>query len=244
MAHYGTLRDYHFSEDIDDIRGANVYGVEHEKLGEVADAVLDHDTGEVGYLVVDTGQGRKHMLPADRVYRSVADENDFDVNLRRSELESLPAFDHKSMGSQEEWRDYEKRYHESYRKWEQEQQRRYEEGHWHEAPVQHRQGSTHNITPEPEAMPASTAVPRAPAERVISGRDLTPERLADKFDEPTSGGASNITAEIAGTPARADDTAHSKDPLSPRFQRFRESIRRDLENIRRSCLQCSSRKVA
>jgi sporulation protein YlmC with PRC-barrel domain len=131
MAHYGTLRDYHFSEDIDDVRGATLYGVEHEKLGKVDDAVLDHDNGEIRYLIVDTGHGCKHMVPADRVYRSVADENDFDVNLRRSEVETLPVFDEKAIGSEAEWRDYERRYHESYHKWEQEQQRRYEEGHWH-----------------------------------------------------------------------------------------------------------------
>ncbi len=242
MAHYGTLRDYHFSEDIDDIRGATLYGVEGEKLGKVDDAVLDHANGEVRYLVIDTGHGRKHMIPADRVYRSVTDENDFDVNLRKSELDSLPVYDEKMMGSESEWRDYEKRWHESYQKWEQEQERRYKEGHWHEAPVQHRVGSTHNITPEPDEMPAASVTGCEP-ERVIGARDLTPERLADKFDEPSAGGASNITQTIAGTPARSQEAARTNRPLSPRVQRFRESVQRDLENIRGGCPHCG-RKVA
>ena len=33
MAHYGMLRDYRFSEDVDDVRGATVYGLEDEKIG-------------------------------------------------------------------------------------------------------------------------------------------------------------------------------------------------------------------
>ena len=32
MAHYGTLRDYHCADDVDDIRGANVC-IGSEKLG-------------------------------------------------------------------------------------------------------------------------------------------------------------------------------------------------------------------
>jgi hypothetical protein len=109
--------------------------------------------------------------------------------------------------------------------------------------VQHRHGSTHNITPEPQEMPAVPGSPQA-RERILSGQDLTPERLADKFDEPTAGGASNITMSIAGTPARADEAARSTDPLSPRFQRFRASVRRDLENIRSGCPHCGGRKAA
>ena len=39
MAHYGTLRDFHFTdidETTDDIRGAKVYGLNDEKLGKIA----------------------------------------------------------------------------------------------------------------------------------------------------------------------------------------------------------------
>ena len=37
MAHYGTLGSHRFSEDVDDIRGANVYGSDGEKLGKIDD---------------------------------------------------------------------------------------------------------------------------------------------------------------------------------------------------------------
>ena len=33
MAHYGTMRDFRFSHDVDDIRGAALYGSNDEKLG-------------------------------------------------------------------------------------------------------------------------------------------------------------------------------------------------------------------
>ena len=30
MAHYGMLRDYRFGSDVDDIRGASLYGIDNE----------------------------------------------------------------------------------------------------------------------------------------------------------------------------------------------------------------------
>ncbi len=49
MAHYGLLRDYRF-EDLgteDDIRGANIYGRDDEKLGKIDDVIFDHSTGSI-----------------------------------------------------------------------------------------------------------------------------------------------------------------------------------------------------
>jgi sporulation protein YlmC with PRC-barrel domain len=90
MAHYAMLGDYQFDAAVDDIRGANVYGPNNEKLGGVDDVVFNHEKGEVRYLVVETlGSGRKHLLPAERVYRSVLDAKDFDVNLTHAEMENL-----------------------------------------------------------------------------------------------------------------------------------------------------------
>ncbi len=58
MNHYGTLRDFRFSEkDVDDIRGSNVYGLNDEKLGDINDVIFDHSTGDIRYVVVDTAGG-------------------------------------------------------------------------------------------------------------------------------------------------------------------------------------------
>ena len=55
MPHYGTLRDYQFSdaETADDIRGAKIYGRDDDKLGKIEDVIFDHSTGAISYVVVD-----------------------------------------------------------------------------------------------------------------------------------------------------------------------------------------------
>ena len=69
MAHYGTLRDYRFTdidEATDDIRGSKVYGFNDEKLGKIDDVIFDHATGQIRYVVIDTGGGcpsKKFIVP-------------------------------------------------------------------------------------------------------------------------------------------------------------------------------------
>ena len=73
MAHYGTLRDYHFvdNESADDIRGGSkVYGLNNEKLGKIDDVIFDHSTGQIRYVVVDTGgwlSSKKFIVPSHRL---------------------------------------------------------------------------------------------------------------------------------------------------------------------------------
>ena len=76
MAHYGTLRDYRFADlDTDeDIRGAHVYGRDDEKLGKIDDVIFDHTTGNIRYVVIDTGgwlSSKKFIVPAERLTGSV-----------------------------------------------------------------------------------------------------------------------------------------------------------------------------
>lgn len=69
MTHYGTLRETRF-QDLDDIRGAEVYGVNDEKLGKIDDVIFDHSSGEIRYVVVDTGgwlSSKKFLVPANRI---------------------------------------------------------------------------------------------------------------------------------------------------------------------------------
>jgi uncharacterized protein YrrD len=47
MAHYGTLRDHRFDDDVDDIRGASLYGMDDEKLGKIDDVIFDHGSGAI-----------------------------------------------------------------------------------------------------------------------------------------------------------------------------------------------------
>ena len=143
MAHYGLLRDYRF-EDLnteDDVRGANVYGRDDDKLGEIDDVIFDHSTGSVRYVVVDTGgwfTHKKFLVPAHRLHSSADHTDSFTVNLDKSQVETLPRYNESDLQSDQNWERYEKQYDEA----------------WHSGPVQHRRGSDHNITPTADEMPA------------------------------------------------------------------------------------------
>ena len=55
MANYGMLRNYRFTDDKEDIRGAKLFGLNDEKLGKIDDVIFDHNSGWIRYVVVDTG---------------------------------------------------------------------------------------------------------------------------------------------------------------------------------------------
>ena len=143
MAHYGNLRDYRFSgvENTDDIRGSNVYGLDDDKLGKIDDVIFDHSSGNIGYVVIDTGgwlSSKKFIVPADRLRASAKHEDDFEISASKRQIEAFPRYDENDIYSEDRWKDYEKRYKEA----------------WHDGPAQHRRGSDRDITPTPEEMPA------------------------------------------------------------------------------------------
>ena len=83
----------------------------------------------------------------------------------------------------------------------------------------------------------------AEGQRVISGADLTPQRLAGKFPEAAPNPA-KISESIAGTPIAASDAAGTTMPLSPRWERFRDRLRRNVAGIRQQCPICYERRAA
>ncbi len=93
MAHYGTLRDFEFPAEVDDIRGSTVYDLEGQKIGKIDDVVLDHSTAQVKYAVVDSGgwlHSHKFLVPAERIKPCGEDE--------------------KKLESEEDWKAYENEY--------------------------------------------------------------------------------------------------------------------------------------
>ena len=116
MAHCGLLRNYRFpdsSEAAEDIRGAKLYGVDDEKLGKVEDAIFDHSTGLIRYVVVDTGgwlSSKRFLVPADSLKASVEHSNDFEVGLTKEQIESFPPYNDSNLESEQGRSDYEKRY--------------------------------------------------------------------------------------------------------------------------------------
>ncbi len=145
MAEYGTLSDYRFvdSESIHDVRGAKIYDRNDEKLGKIDDVIFNHATGNVLYVVVDTGgwlSSRRFIIPPEQLRASLKHEGDFATNLEKPRIETFPPYDQKHLQSDEKWKDYEAQYKES----------------WVDNPIQHREGSDRDITPTAAQMPVES----------------------------------------------------------------------------------------
>ena len=144
MAQCGMLRDYRFTNEAEDIRGSKLYGVNDEKLGKIDDVIFDHATGDIRYVVVDTGgwlSTKKFVVPAERMHASAEHKDDFAVNLTKEQVESFPPYDEKRLESDDQWADYEKTYR----------------AQWKADPVQHRAGTDRDITPTTQQMEGNAA---------------------------------------------------------------------------------------
>ncbi len=195
MAHIGTLRDYRFKGDVDDIRGANLYGRGGEKLGEVKDVIFDHATGNIQYLVVDTGgwlKSREFLVPAERINSHAENNRDFSCNLTKDQIERFPEYnDEESVHDEKHWHDYESRYRESYVT---------------DGDVLHRAGSDHLITPEATEMPAASGN--------SGGVDFTPTRISDPFKAPSNPMRDDERLRPAGMASRIEDAKMPGSALS------------------------------
>jgi hypothetical protein len=85
---YGTLRDYHFSDQAEDIRGSAIYGINDEKLGKVDDVIFDQNTGRI-------------LVPADRLSAYEREEGGFLVNLTKAQIEKFPTFNEDVISSED-----------------------------------------------------------------------------------------------------------------------------------------------
>jgi sporulation protein YlmC with PRC-barrel domain len=108
---YTKLRDYRFNREIDDIRGSSVYGPDDEKLGKIDDVIFDSDSGQIRYLVVDTGgwlSSRRFLVPPEEVHPSTAHDNDFSIPLAEDQIERFPALDEKVLEDKQKFNDYDR----------------------------------------------------------------------------------------------------------------------------------------
>ncbi|HEX3354814.1 MAG TPA: PRC-barrel domain-containing protein [Terriglobales bacterium] len=179
MPHYGTLRDYHFTdvdEATDDIRGAKVYGVDDEKLGKIDDVIFDHSTGDIRYVVVDTGgwlSSKKFIVPPYQLTPSVQHEDDFQVHLTKEQIETFPPYNESDIESDEKWNDYEGRYRSK----------------WEADPIMHRVATDRNITPttkqQIDAGSGSLASDDLEEDETVS--DVTPMRTEASLGVDPSG---------------------------------------------------------
>lgn len=169
MPHYGILRD-HKMENVDDLRGADVYGVNDEKLGTIDDVIFDHSSGDIRYIVLKTGgllSRKKVMVPANRVEPYGNHDDKFYAELDKERLEMLPEFKEETMKAQGDWSTYEKDY----------------EKRWNDGAVMYNKTTGRIITPPHnpgEGLNPVMGERSAPA----SGRrlDLKPEKVGKEDD--------------------------------------------------------------
>lgn len=134
MAHYGTLKDARVTDAANDIRGSHLYGLNDEKLGKIDDVIFDHSTGNIRYVVVETGgwlSTKKFLVPAEGLRASAKHENDFEANLDKRQIESFPPYNESDLESESQWAGYEGRYRSK----------------WVADPVMHRAETDRNVTP-------------------------------------------------------------------------------------------------
>jgi hypothetical protein len=256
MAHYGMLRDYRFSNDVDDIRGSSLYGIDDEKLGKIDDVIFDHGSGDIRYAVVDSGgwlSSKKFLVPADRIRPDSKHEDDFYADMTKDQIEALPRYDEDSFKNYQNegaWSDYDQRYRKSLET---------------TGDVMHREGSTHAITPDPSELPAT-------GEPLANEDSLQPERVAGVFTDTTPN-SSKTRMRPSGIAARAEDSAvvgrsateeiptrlegealdrkyptgTRPDPLynaerNRRLSAFEEHLRRNRVDITSSCRSCDVKR--
>ena len=253
MAHYGRLGDYRFSSDVDDVRGANLYGTNDDKLGKIDDVIFDHATGTIQYVVVDTGGWlitKKFLVPADRIRPYAKDEDDFVIDATKQQIEALPKYDEDAMKSEADWSSHHNRYREA----------------WGSGPVLHREGSIHSITPEASQMPAADG-------SGLGDEALTPTRIAGKFPETANDAnklrmrpASAVRSEDSRLPGafvpqekptlaseEAEERAAQRDHLidpdqvyrseqqrNPRWTAFEDLLRRNRVDVTATCRSCGT----
>jgi len=87
--------NYHETFGGSDIKGASVYTETDEKVGTVDDILLDENTGEFRYLIVDLGFwifGKKVLLPVGRSRMDQGADRVYVIGLNREQAENLPEF--------------------------------------------------------------------------------------------------------------------------------------------------------
>lgn len=223
MSHYGLLGNYQFSDAASDIRGTHLYGRGDEKLGKIDDVVFDHSTGDIRYVVVDTGgwlKTKKFVVPADRLRPSPEHENDYASDLTKQQVENFPVFNESDLKSEERWADFEGRYRSK----------------WETGPVMHREGTDRNITPTTQQMQGNQSSLRAAGEATSFPADR--ESKANQFEDVRA--ASESTGRIV--PAGSDSVVIESGAagIGNRFDTFQDRLRERRREAVAECHYCSA----
>jgi len=226
MAHYGILHETQVGEIGEDIRGAHLYGLNDEKLGKIDDVIFDHSTGDIRYIVVDTGgwlKSKKFIVPTQGLRASAKHEDDFEASLNKEQVESFPPYSESDLDSESKWNSYESSYRSK----------------WVSDPVMHRVGTDRNITPTTQQVTGNLSSERAEAE--------AHGMLASAATRPTSAGASRADLEAASSlterivPAGSDSVVidNSAVGIGGRWDTFQSRLRERRKQAVAGCRTCS-----
>jgi PRC-barrel domain len=109
MMLFATLRDYRLQGDVKDMRGSLLYGEGGKKIACIKDFLLDYETGDIRYLVVDCGHRRRVLVPLQQLSYA-PDRQAFTADLSSADLLQLPAFTERVLENDDQWRNYEQLY--------------------------------------------------------------------------------------------------------------------------------------
>jgi sporulation protein YlmC with PRC-barrel domain len=168
MPHYGILHNYKF-EDVQDVRGADVYGVNDEKLGTIDDIIFNHSTGEIRYVVVDAGgwlTSKKFLVPMNRIQPYGNHEDKFYAELDKERIQMLPEFHDEMLKSESQWKDYESRY----------------QDRWNEGTVMYNKQTGRIVTPPMEDVEGARTQPLSEEQKRSLMHDFTPARMGKQDD--------------------------------------------------------------
>jgi len=215
MPHYGLLHD-HKMEDIDDLRGAEVYGVNDEKLGTIDDVIFDHSSGEIRYILLKTGgllSGKRVMVPANRVEPYGNHDDKFYAELDKERLEMLPEFNDDKLKNEGDWAQFEKNYEER----------------WNDGTVMYNKDTGRIITPPTnEQVQPAEGQPLSQQARESLKRDFTPQRMG-KRDElwgvgDSGTGKTTLRPQKASIAGREDASRENPNPLPHQTTREVEGV--------------------
>lgn len=226
MPHLGTLQEFMFERNIDDIRGTALYGINDEKLGKIDDVIFDHDTAEIRYVVVDAGgwfTHRKFLIPVDRVRPYAKDANAFQIDLEKQRVEStFPKFDPNILKSNTEWESYEAEYKRL----------------WQQDPILHRTDRI-DLTVTPAEVRDEASVPMGSLGEEVyeyAPKVQAAPNLNNEYPVDTNPPA-NPTQQ-SKTQAEAREHAQSH----PRMKAFEEMLRKNRVDITAGCAGCKPAK--
>jgi hypothetical protein len=219
MAHYGRLANYQLPDAAEDIRGATLYGLNDDKLGKIDDVIFDHSSGNIRYVIVDTGgwlKTKKFLVPAERLRPASRHEDDFASDLTKQQIESFPPYNEKDLDTQERWSDYERRYRSK----------------WETSPVMHRAETDRNITPTTQQLQGNQSSLRAEGAPVPEPRSQSfREELVDEEE----------TSPSRMVPAGTDTVTidNSAVGIGGRWDTFQARLRERRKEVVGGCSTCT-----